>query len=216
MIEEGLLESDVEDLPNDHSTPIPGSEKSFEGSRYMKNEDYFLMKKQPEIETLGDFPVFGHYSVFFILLFEAIMLPMMAYMTFMIYGGFTPNVNSCGEHDFRELSSSKACELLGEIQKTSNCTPRLSAQFHSVGYEFEYYCDSAHQMKNSISIQMFGILVGAVVFGQLSDLCGRRRIMLICTLGMTVFGYLASVTSGLVTFTAFLFAALFFTGGNST
>ena len=130
--------------------------------------------------------------------------------------GFTPTVESCGEHDFQELSSTKRCELLKEVQKTSNCTPQLSAQFHSVGYEFGYYCDSAHQVKNSISIQMLGVLFGAVLFGQLSDLFGRRKIMLICVTGMAIFGYLASTSSSLMTFTVLQFSALFFTGGTSS
>ncbi|KAE9546079.1 hypothetical protein FO519_010709, partial [Halicephalobus sp. NKZ332] len=128
---------------------------------------------------------------------------------------FTPNVDSCGEHNFHGLPSWKTCELLHEIQKTSNCTPQLSAQFHSVGYEFGYYCDSAQQVKTSISIQMFGVLLGAVLFGQPSDLFGRRRIAFICVSGMTVFGYLASTSSSLMTFSILQFGTLFFTGGSS-
>ena len=99
--------------------------------------------------------------------------------------------------------------------ETTNCTPQLSAQFHSVGYEFGYYCDSVHLIKNSISIQMFGVLFGIVLFGQLSDLFGRRKIMLTCVLGMVVFGCLASTSSSLMAFTLFQFGALFFTGGNN-
>ncbi|KAE9547153.1 hypothetical protein FO519_009634 [Halicephalobus sp. NKZ332] len=215
-MEEGLLESDVEDLPNDSSIPVLEVQKNSEGSRYMKNDDYFSIKHEPKIQTLGDFLVFGYYSAFFIFLYELIVLPMMANMTFMIYGGFTPNVDSCGEHDFRALPSSEACELLNEIQKTSNCTPQLSSQFHSIGYEFGYYCDSAQQVKNSISIQMFGMLLGAILFGQLSDLFGRRRIMLACVLGMGVLGYLASTSSDLMTFTLFQSGVLFLTGGTIT
>ncbi|KAE9550658.1 hypothetical protein FO519_006134 [Halicephalobus sp. NKZ332] len=215
MTEEKLLENNIEDLPDDHSTPFPENGKLSGGSRYIKNEDYFLMKKEPEIENLGDFLVFGYYSIFFIFVFELIILPMMANMNFMVYGGFTPTVDSCGENDFREIPS-LACEILDEVQKISNCTPQLSSQFYSVGQEFGYYCESAHQVKNSISIQMFGMLLGAVLFGQLSDLFGRRRIMLICYSGMAIFGYLASTSSDLIIFTLFQFGALFFTGGTST
>ncbi|KAE9547374.1 hypothetical protein FO519_009413, partial [Halicephalobus sp. NKZ332] len=74
----------IEDLLNDDSTPVLGIEK-LEGNKYTKNGDR-LSIKQPKIENLGDFPVFGYYSIFFLVLFEAVILPLMANMTFMVYG----------------------------------------------------------------------------------------------------------------------------------
>ena len=85
MLEEGLLRKEAEDDPTDHSTPIPENKRSPGGSRYVKNGDYY--PKKQEIENLGDFPVFGNYSIFFLLLFEVVILPMMGNMTFMVYGG---------------------------------------------------------------------------------------------------------------------------------
>ena len=85
MLEEGLLGNEIEDDSRDHSDNILENQKNSEGSRYVKNEDCYYMKK--DIETLGDFPVFGYYSVFFIFLCEMVMFPVMANITFMVYGG---------------------------------------------------------------------------------------------------------------------------------
>ncbi|KAK6037410.1 hypothetical protein COOONC_25085 [Cooperia oncophora] len=70
-------------------------------------------------------------------------------------------------------------------------------------------------VKNSISVQMFSVLVGAVVSGQLSDRYGRKLVLIISVFGLGLFS-LATMWSA--TFTQFnVIRAItgFFTGGVS-
>nr|CRZ21937.1 Bm59 [Brugia malayi] len=63
------------------------------------------------------------------------------------------------------------------MNSTGECSePILGADFESVAYEFHYFCNSASKVKMSISLQMIGIMFGAMTFGQLSDMFGRRAV----------------------------------------
>jgi OCT family organic cation transporter-like MFS transporter 4/5 len=189
--------------------PLPSGKGS---KRKIKNA-----KKVPtEIESFGDFPKFGYYSIFCLFLQEAIYLPQCANMTSMIYAGFSPTLESCGDHSFANLSNTEACARYSEIQNGTSCIPKLSSQFESVAYEFGYFCSSVSKVKQSISFQMLGVLIGAVVFGQLSDLFGRKRTMILCAIGAGIFNWFASNSFNLFWFTFHQFWSLFFTGGTNT
>jgi MFS family permease len=62
---------------------------------------------------------------------------------------------------------------------------------------------------------MFGVLFGAVFFGQISDLCGRKRSMLAAHLGMLVFNFWASKATSINYFTIVQTMAMFFVGGHN-
>jgi MFS family permease len=62
---------------------------------------------------------------------------------------------------------------------------------------------------------MLGVLFGAVTFGQLSDLFGRKRTMLVAHFGMLVFNYWASTTTSIYYFTIVQTMAMCFVGGHN-
>lgn len=78
------------------------------------------------------------------------------------------------------------------------------------------YCEKSVELKGSISLFMFGSLLGSIVFGQLSDTLGRKRMLMISHVGMFIFDFFAAQTK---TFTSFAFIqlfAMFFAGGHSS
>jgi hypothetical protein len=210
---ERILDSGIKVKNGSKYIPLPPAKKN--NKRERKRNSNF--KKEPtKINNFGDFPKFGYYSMFFLILQEAIYLPQCANMTSMIYAGFSPTLESCGDYSFSNLSSIEACSRYSQLQNVTSCTPILSTQFQSVAYEFKYFCSSISKVKQSISFQMLGVLLGAVAFGQLSDLFGRRRIMLLCSIGAGILNWFASNSPNLFWFTIYQFSSLFFTGGINT
>ncbi|CAD5223570.1 unnamed protein product [Bursaphelenchus okinawaensis] len=169
-----------------------------------------------ELKNLGDFIKFGRYTIFIIILYELMLLPQMANMTFMIYGGYAPKVVQCGHHDYRNLSTVKSCAAFKADTAASNCSPVLETQFNSLAYEFNYYCDRIIDVKRTISIMMLGVLFGAIIFGQLSDSFGRKKMMIITHLGMLTLDLIASRATSLEHFTLIQFFTSLFVGGHNT
>ncbi|TKR86894.1 hypothetical protein L596_011394 [Steinernema carpocapsae] len=162
--------------------------------------------------NLGAFQNFGWYTGLICLVQEFLVLSQLSNMTFMIYGGYSPTVVSCGSTVFTG-SDSERCLQLTVARNESDCEPQLEAQFGSVNYEFDLVCQDRILVKNSISIQMFGAMVGALVFGQVSDLFGRKKALMICLVGMLLFSMVSSCVGSLFAFTASRFFVMMFTGG---
>jgi len=88
-----------------------------------------------------------------------------------------PTLKGCGPFQFDEKQTANdRCEL---VKSRDTCQPQFESQFHSVNVEFGYFCDGAKLVKQSISIQMIGVMVGSVLFGHLSDRFGRRKVFII-------------------------------------
>uniref|UniRef100_A0A1I7YV47 MFS domain-containing protein n=1 Tax=Steinernema glaseri TaxID=37863 RepID=A0A1I7YV47_9BILA len=165
--------------------------------------------------NLGDFQKLGWYICLLCAVQEFLILSQLSNMTFMIYGGYSPSVKNCGPVEFSG-SDRERCLHLSAARNSSSCEVGLDAQFHSVNYEFNLICEDAVLVKNSISLQMFGVMVGALVFGQLSDLFGRKRILLLCLLGMFSCSMLSSLVTSFAAFNVARFFVMVFTGGQSS
>lgn len=79
--------------------------------------------------------------------------------------------------------------------------------------QFKYICDAERWVKFCISIEMFGVLIGALTFGHLSDRFGRRRLLIFPFIFTTLFSLAASFAVDLVMFTVLRTFVGFFSGG---
>uniref|UniRef100_A0A8C3TIR7 Major facilitator superfamily (MFS) profile domain-containing protein n=2 Tax=Catharus TaxID=9184 RepID=A0A8C3TIR7_CATUS len=94
---------------------------------------------------------------------------------------------------------------LNDTQKCSNGWVYPSAQPPSLLTEFDLVCDRAVLNDVSQSIYMAGVLVGALLFGMLSDRIGRRPVFLICMLIQGVVGLGTAFVPHFYVFMAFRF-----------
>uniref|UniRef100_A0A914CP86 Major facilitator superfamily (MFS) profile domain-containing protein n=1 Tax=Acrobeloides nanus TaxID=290746 RepID=A0A914CP86_9BILA len=71
--------------------------------------------------------------------------------------------------------------------------------------EFGYFCETTIVVKSSITYQMVGLIIGALIFGQISDTYGRKPTLLIAILISNVFNVASSFTNSLFWFTLLRF-----------
>lgn len=167
--------------------------------------------KPKEKTNLGEFLQLGRYVGFVCLTYECLVISQVSNLIYMIYGGANANVVSCGDESFENMTHSERCAIYNNLNDTADC--KYEADFHSVNYEFGYACSGTKTVKNSISLQMIGIMFGAIVFGQLSDTFGRRKTLIFGTIGLIISGTVSTFATGLYTFTLARFFVMFFTGG---
>ncbi|XGW04689.1 hypothetical protein V3C99_015681 [Haemonchus contortus] len=167
-------------------------------------------------KRLDDYVVMGRYVVYICILAELMILPQVSSMFYMMYAGASPSLASCERNVVFDssLEEKEVCTLYEEIGP-GNCTsPSLRYQFRSVNVEWNYFCGSAKTIKNSISMQMIGVLIGSAMFGQISDSFGRRKSMLVTMAGMAIGWILVAKSYDLTLFTVSRTAVGFFTGGS--
>ncbi|TKR89266.1 hypothetical protein L596_013398 [Steinernema carpocapsae] len=151
---------------------------------------------------LEDYLKLGWYSLLICVMNEVMLVGVVGNIMYMVYAGSSPKILSCGSHDLAHLASPKlACSHLKTLQSNSSCQVELSSEFGSVNKEWNYLCEGAISVKNSISIQMAGIMIGSILFGQMSDMYGRKPTMLVCMFGCAVLNIASSFTHTLVWFT---------------
>uniref|UniRef100_A0A915Q431 Major facilitator superfamily (MFS) profile domain-containing protein n=1 Tax=Setaria digitata TaxID=48799 RepID=A0A915Q431_9BILA len=125
------------------------------------------------------FIVFNRYTIFLCLTYELVILSQVGNVIYMLFAAASPDIVGCGTTIFNEsLGQHEACEqyeMMTTIENNS-CKPILQYQFRSVGVEWGYFCSQTVKVKNLVSFQMFGTIIGGILFGQLSDLYGRRKV----------------------------------------
>uniref|UniRef100_A0A7E4UTI9 MFS domain-containing protein n=1 Tax=Panagrellus redivivus TaxID=6233 RepID=A0A7E4UTI9_PANRE len=166
-------------------------------------------------KNLGDYLVFGWYTVFICVMHEFDVLSQAGAFTYMALAGLFPDISQCGSLNLTNIGPDASCAA---IEASANvCTPHYAADsFKSMPLEFGYYCSTKSYVKLAVSFQMIGMLLGATSFGQFSDMYGRRKLLLIGSAGTSICSLLTSFTPNLMWFSVTQFCTLFFAGGVGT
>uniref|UniRef100_A0A1I8AWD4 MFS domain-containing protein n=1 Tax=Steinernema glaseri TaxID=37863 RepID=A0A1I8AWD4_9BILA len=174
-----------------------------------------MASEQPERKkSLADFPRLGWYITYICLVNELMVLVLLSNLAFMIYGGASPKIVGCG--DVPLIDAEDVCADLRHLRANGSCEVRMEAQFKSINYEFELVCEDSLLVKNSISLQMLGMMVGAAVLGQLSDRYGRKKVLTLSIVGVMLSMIASYFSPSLFAFNVTRFFAMFFTGGQSS
>ncbi|VBB32921.1 unnamed protein product [Acanthocheilonema viteae] len=154
----------------------------------------------------------GHYTIFLCITAEFLVLSQLGNMFYMVYAGAAPTIKSCGSYKFDStMSSTDICNQIYALNKNETCKPELEYEFKSMN--FEYICQNSKYIKHSISTQMIGAVIGSLIFGQISDLYGRKLTLSFCVSGCVVFGFISSLPKDLLTTTIYRTIIGLFNGG---
>ncbi|GMT06808.1 hypothetical protein PENTCL1PPCAC_28982 [Pristionchus entomophagus] len=171
--------------------------------------------KDEKRKSLEEFIGMRWYAIIVYIASSLIILSTVMVIVFMVYAAATPTVVGCGDEIF-PVDQKFACKRLHDLRDTgSNCTLQLLYQFEAVNIEFDLFCNDAIKVKTSTTWQMFAILIGAFLFGQLSDMYGRRRMLLIALSGIAAASVAVSFATSFRMFFIFRLVVGFFAGGTS-
>ncbi|CAJ0932791.1 unnamed protein product, partial [Mesorhabditis belari] len=160
-------------------------------------------------KTLDDFILMGRYDLMAAIMIELVMLSQCGNLMFMVFAGAVPKVTGCIGGNTTGLSPEEICQLYD----AGECHPITEYQFLSANVEFGILCGDTKEIKDSTSSQMIGYLIGSLIWGQISDVFGRKRPMFICLLLNGILGLATCLSPDLLTLTVIRTAlAFFFTG----
>ncbi|CAD5231345.1 unnamed protein product [Bursaphelenchus xylophilus] len=187
------------------------------GKNKMEETEEFVNKdvgQELKQLKLDDLFRLGKYAALVSITAEFLILLQLGNMFYMMYAGVEPGLVSCGPVNLQNFTHRKdRCEAFAQAKDRYKCTPELNIQFNSVSSDWNYICADVRQVKRSISWQMLAIIPGAVIGGQLSDLYGRRRIMLVGILCVMVCQVLVYFSPDLLWFTIIRSITQLFNGG---
>lgn len=161
-----------------------------------KNEKIII--NEHSYKSLDDIFKHGWYTFYICLLLQCMIINQLGNMFYMAYSGFVPKIISCGSINMINLSQKEICQKLENITLTEKCIPKAEADFGSINLEFKYFCNEKYKIKTCISIEMFSVVLGSIVGGQLSDYYGRRKIMLLGITFAAIFGIIVSFSQNIL------------------
>uniref|UniRef100_A0A0M3IN51 MFS domain-containing protein n=1 Tax=Ascaris lumbricoides TaxID=6252 RepID=A0A0M3IN51_ASCLU len=179
------------------------------------------------VKNVDDFLRIGWYTLYAGTTAEFVVFNMLSNMVFMVYSGAAPVVKSCGNFH-ANTTDGDICDQYSHWRAKNECVPELDYQFLSANvednsrcqfpykirhFQFDYLCGEGKAVKNSISVQMLGVLLGTLIFGQLSDSFGRRKVLFVCTIAAIILGAASSFSNSLWSLTLWRAATGCFAGG---
>ncbi|CAD5223887.1 unnamed protein product [Bursaphelenchus okinawaensis] len=181
-----------------------------------ESEEFVKKEVAAELKELklDDLFRLGKYTTLVSITAEFLILMQLGNMFYMMYAGVEPGLIKCGTVDLQNITHrNDRCAAYLAARSKQNCVPEFSIQFNSISSDWSYICSDVRQVKSSISWQMLAVIPGSVIFGQLSDLYGRRRIMLIAIIGCIISMVLTTYTTDLFWFTIVRSSTQLFNGG---
>uniref|UniRef100_A0A0N4ZJY7 MFS domain-containing protein n=1 Tax=Parastrongyloides trichosuri TaxID=131310 RepID=A0A0N4ZJY7_PARTI len=112
----------------------------------------------------------------------------------MTFSGLPPKIVSCGEKKFDNWNDKEICQFMDDPIKNETCTPSVKYDFKSINVDFKIYCKDKIHIKNAISIETVGIILGSIFGGIYSDRNGRRKAIMYGILGSSFFGFMCSLS----------------------
>ncbi|CAL2044992.1 unnamed protein product [Caenorhabditis brenneri] len=182
-----------------------------------ENENLQILEKPPTAQMHNalhsdDLLKMGRYSIFLCIFVEIAMLSQLSNTMLMVYAGAAPIIKSCGNVTFS--SNEEACSNYNYCRGEENIT--FERQFYGITEQFKLLCEDAKLEKLGTSIQMIGVMLGCVVFGQIGDQYGRKKPMMFCLCMCFIFGIWSALSTDFKKFTIFRTILCFFNGGQST
>ncbi len=118
---------------------------------------------------------------------------------------------TCNDGQSPDVSWSKNCSIL-ESCPIANVS--FKSPFHSVVLDFKMLCGPQTYNAALITTLMYtGVLIGAVLFGQISDTFGRKKVAMGILIGLLIFGSACAISNSWVTLGALRFICGLFVGG---
>ncbi|XP_013421078.1 organic cation transporter protein [Lingula anatina] len=122
----------------------------------------------------------------------------------------TPSLNTTPT-----LASSTPVPTISTRDVCKDCTNyKFNKDFTSIVTEWELVCDRDFISDTITSLQMAGVLVGSLFFGQLSDLFGRKKVYFLATTSLCVMGVAQAFATNWILFAACRFGSGVLIGGN--
>ncbi|KAM3717083.1 Solute carrier family 22 member 6-A [Dirofilaria immitis] len=164
--------------------------------------------------NLSDLQSCRKYVAFLTLVYFLMVLTQVCNLLFMTFADRKPTIKDFCQKQYPEYITSKNCSTTGSCWIFINESKVICASSHydfiPIRNDFEI---PNEYVKLGTTLQNVGLMVGAIVAGNLADIYGRKKILFIGTVGMMLSLLATSFAPSFVVFTFLRFLDMLFTGG---
>uniref|UniRef100_A0A8R1XQV3 MFS domain-containing protein n=1 Tax=Onchocerca volvulus TaxID=6282 RepID=A0A8R1XQV3_ONCVO len=174
-------------------------------------------KNEPTDKTsfkLADLQSCRKYVAFLTLVYFLMVLTQVCNLLFMTFADRKPTVKDFCEKQYPEYIASKNCSTNGTCWVTINGSKIFCASSHydfiPIRNDFEV---PNEYVKLGTTLQNIGLMIGAIIGGNLADIYGRKKVLFIATIGLMSSLLATSFAPSFIVFTLLRFLDMLFTGG---
>lgn len=156
----------------------------------------------------------GFYQTFHFIVSHLITIGHSYNITMMAFGKVKPKWqcldDQLGSGNFSTTSSNFTC---ADFDRLGCKNLKMETDFESVVYEYKLFCGGMRSVFLSITLQMFGLVIGYQFWGYLSDTYGRKWTLFAALLGLTSAGFASVFCPDINTFCIIRLIIGFFASG---